>query len=790
MNKGAESLSSGNQPVSESRHHKVKKAWRLRQLWRKLNSEEASLVSTNRLLELLKTQPQDASICIDWSGKSDGSVNVILEAVGVNDSFDRDLEWACRGAQVWEPIEVYQPACPDQVYEVFGALPGHLENVEDILSPTKPEVMLPGRRKPTWPLPRSSNSQMLMETLNEVGGHLRVRLGKAEEIECEMAEEAFTSTEKLMAGSDVGNYLGTPMRLRVFMGANGSQGFPSRLWIALCSWAVGIRYEQITNRAEAEKLWCSQEALAGAAQPEGLVKVFARLPVADTQARIIGLPAVEQDPAVVPLSDHTQVREEAGGMRLGTATTTTGDAADVYLNQEGALQHLQVVGASGAGKSTLAAAMVHSLVAQGRGGIVLDPHGQLVQRIADELPAEALERCLFIDYADLKHPVPINLFHCGDFDMACSKVVEIMYLTFDPTRQGIVGPRFERIIRQLAELLNHIYGPDLPLTLIPELLLDKKALENLARAVSNISPELTRSVMTEIVTNRSSDYAELIAWASSKFERMLSSQALRAALETGADALDLNEAMASNKIVLVNLASPKIGRFAAQMLGMLWLAKLALAVPNRQDDYLPFHVVVDEAHLFQESLLSQMLAEGRKFGIALTLLHQHMGQLSMSLLEALRGNASSVIAFRTSVRDAPEVDERLGVWPGGSLSRLPNLSAAATLATHYGQTQPFTLKVDHNEQVRAGVINGEPVVHAFDQVLSRSHKQLVQPFNFVVPKQMDNVRALTEQLQEINKKAGLQDDEAYTSTKPNPTFMEEWIARRKKLTNTDSEDSD
>ena len=226
------------------------------------------------------------------------------------------------------------------------------------------------------------------------------------------------------------------------------------------------------------------------------------------------------------------------------------------------------------------------------------------------------------------------------------------------------------------------------------------------------------------------------------------------------------------------------------MLGMLWLAKLALAVPNRQDDYLPFHVVVDEAHLFQESLLSQMLAEGRKFGIALTLLHQHMGQLSMSLLEALRGNASSVIAFRTSVRDAPEVDERLGVWPGGSLSRLPNLSAAATLATSYGQTQPFTLKVDHNEQVRAGVINGEPVVHAFDQVLSRSHKQLVQPFNFVVPKQMDNVRALTEQLQEINKKAGLQDDEAYTSTKPNPTFMEEWIARRKKLTNTDSEDPD
>ena len=74
--------------------------------------------------------------------------------------------------------------------------------------------------------------------------------------------------------------------------------------------------------------------------------------------------------------------------------------------------------------------------------------------------------------------------------------------------------------------------------------------------------------------------------------------------------------------------------------------------------------------------------------------------------------------------------------------------------------------------------------------MSRSHKQLVQPFNFVVPKQMDNVRALTEQLQEINKKAGVQDGEAYTSTKPTPTFLEKWAANRKKLTDTDSEDSD
>ena len=58
--------------------------------------------------------------------------------------------------------------------------------------------------------------------------------------------------------------------------------------------------------------------------------------------------------------------------------------------------------------------------------------------------------------------------------------------------------------------------------------------------------------------------------------------------------------------------------------------------------------------------MSEMLAEGRKFGLALALAHQHMGQLTPSLRDALDGNASSVIAFRTSIRDAIEVAERFG----------------------------------------------------------------------------------------------------------------------------------
>lgn len=64
----------------------------------------------------------------------------------------------------------------------------------------------------------------------------------------------------------------------------------------------------------------------------------------------------------------------------------------------------------------------------------------------------------------------------------------------------------------------------------------------------------------------------------------------------------------------------------------------------------------------------------------------------------MEANASTVVGLRSSIRDAPRVEERIGTWSGGSLSRLPNMRAATTLATPKGQTQAFTLTIDHNER--------------------------------------------------------------------------------------------
>ena len=766
---------------TEARGKGEPQIWRLRRLRRAEDSEQVAQIVTNRLVALVQAQPEGAGVSLTWHGRADGRVLVEVEAVGVDASFGSDLDWVGRDAHEWEAIAGPRTPCPSHLCEVLGA-PSAREDHDDGGGPALvdgPADRMPtGERRTTWPGLQASDSQLLLGILNEVGGYVRVRIGNAGGLEAMMAEEAFASTERLRSGGEVNAYLGAPMRLRVLLGSDDPQGIPARLWIAMRDWVSGARRRDLTGRRLAERLWNGADALVGAAQPEGLVKAFARLPVAGGHARIIGIPVAGPVAGSVPLSDRA-LANGSDGMRLGTATTATGAVSDVHLSVPGALQHMQIVGGSGTGKSTLAAALVHSLARAGRGGVVLDPHGHLVRRIADELPQAALDRCLFIDCGDAARAVPVNLFHCGDFETVCSEFIEMLYLVLDPKRTGIVGPRFERIFRQLASVLHHLFGSDLPITLIPALLTDDGLLKRVSDSLSDIDPGLARGIRTELIANRSSEYGEVIAWTASKFERLVRSPVMRAALGTGADALDLNGVMAANGIVLIDLSAPRIGRDQAQMLGMMWLTKIALAMPGRWADDKPFHVVVDEAHLFQESLLSEMLAEGRKFGLALAVAHQHMGQLTPSLRDALQGNASSVIAFRTSVRDAPEVEERLGTWTGGSLSRLANLSAAATLATRDGQTQAFTLRVDHNEQVRDGAVNGEPVVHAFGRVSAQSCARLVAPFSGSRPKRAEDVERAARELRE-SRQGGRPSEESGggRSDSGARSYLDMWLERR------------
>ena len=66
-----------------------------------------------------------------------------------------------------------------------------------------------------------------------------------------------------------------------------------------------------------------------------------------------------------------------------------GPARPVALQVPDGRHHLHVIGATGSGKSTLLAQLALQDIDAGRGTVVIDPNGDLVENILDRLPIEA-----------------------------------------------------------------------------------------------------------------------------------------------------------------------------------------------------------------------------------------------------------------------------------------------------------------------------------------------------------------------------------------------------------------
>ena len=86
-----------------------------------------------------------------------------------------------------------------------------------------------------------------------------------------------------------------------------------------------------------------------------------------------------------------------------------GENSEVWLNIEQRLYHMHVIGASGYGKTSLLLNMLQQDVLSGNGFALLDPHGDLVDRVLEVIPPERYKDVVFLDPADERFTVPFNI---------------------------------------------------------------------------------------------------------------------------------------------------------------------------------------------------------------------------------------------------------------------------------------------------------------------------------------------------------------------------------------------
>lgn len=359
--------------------------------------------------------------------------------------------------------------------------------------------------------------------------------------------------------------------------------------------------------------------------------------------------------------------------------------------------HTYIIGKTGTGKSTLLEFLIGQDVLRGEGVALLDPHGDLAERVRAQIPESRRPELIWFNVPDRSHPLGFNPLERVPPDkrvLAASGLLDV----FKKQWADSWGPRVEHLLRNALFLLFD--QPEATLADVPRLL-DDQAFRRRA-ILSATNRHVANFWLKEYEGYPARFRAEAIAPLQNKVGAFLSNPLLSRILTQPKSDFDLREVMDRGRILLVNLAKGKIGEDTASLLGSLLVSRLGLTALSRADmpeaERRDFYLYLDEFPTFTTLSLANMLSELRKYRLNLILAHQFLGQLHEQVREAILGNAGTMIAFRLGLTDAEVLEKEFyPEFSAADLVHLPNHAIYLKLIVEGTVTRPFsaeTLAVD------------------------------------------------------------------------------------------------
>ncbi len=352
--------------------------------------------------------------------------------------------------------------------------------------------------------------------------------------------------------------------------------------------------------------------------------------------------------------------------------------------------HVHVIGKTGVGKSTLLASMARQDIVAGNGLALIDPHGDLVDRLKDELSPSRAGDVIYFNVADPAQPYGYNPLHAVAYDhipLAASGLLEV----FKKMWADAWGVRMEHILRNCLYAL--LEQKDATLSDIPRLFRDKSYRKALASSLRN---DAVRLFWLEEFERYSLGYrADGVASIQNKVGAFLADPVMRRILTEPQEPISLRRLMDQGKILLVNLAKGRIGDDSSALLGGLLVTTIGLAAYSRADtppeQRRDFFVYVDEFQSFTTLAVANMLSELRKYRIGMTLAHQYLHQLEPDIRHAVLGNAGTLISFRVGAEDASYISREFdGHFDTHDLISLPNRQMYLRLMIEGQPSRPFS----------------------------------------------------------------------------------------------------
>lgn len=352
-------------------------------------------------------------------------------------------------------------------------------------------------------------------------------------------------------------------------------------------------------------------------------------------------------PRRVPPSDGTTGKE-----RVVALATAPGVDARLVLPPAAALHHLHVLRPTGTGKSTLLVNLIAQDMAAGRAVIVVDPQGDLITDVLERVPPARRDDVIVLDPADTSAPVGLNplLTRGRNPEVVADGLLGI----FKGLYGEALGPRSQDILH--ACLLTLTGRGDASLVMLPLLLTNPGFRRTVTARVQD--PLALGPFWQWFESISEGERQAAIAPLQNKIRQWIMRPSLRNVIGQRTPKLSVAEVFGKRRILLVSLAQGQLGPEGAALLGSLVVAELWQATTERSNvpkaQRHPVTVFLDEfsAFLNLPTDLADALARSRGMGVAYTLAHQFLNQLTPAMRAAVLANTRSRVCFQLAPEDA------------------------------------------------------------------------------------------------------------------------------------------
>jgi len=340
-------------------------------------------------------------------------------------------------------------------------------------------------------------------------------------------------------------------------------------------------------------------------------------------------------------------------------------------------RHLVLVGATGAGKTTALAALGAARIRAGRPTVVLDVHGDLAPAIAARAGPAVVPTPVAIDAAAPGPPGPgiagVGRDPDGDGREAAIAVAALKRLSAD--RDEVYwGARLDRIFHAFVRLAVEEGG-----TLLDVYdLLTRPERREAARLATRSRPIARFLDELGPIVRRN---PEFLWTAAARLGPLALSPRLAGLVAPPPDrAVPLGALLEAGRSVLVRAPIGILGPEGAALAATLVASRVYLELARRPPGGRPVALLLDEAQMIAAPLLTEIVAEGRKFGLRAVLATQYPERLPPGSRQAAGSAVGSHLVFRLPAPAAAGVSEWAGLPPTAGARLLPRLPAGCAIA--------------------------------------------------------------------------------------------------------------